>query len=115
MNGIVKLKRKNDFKNVYTNGKAIANQYIVMYYLKNNFNVLRIGFSVSKKIGKSVIRNHVRRLLYENFRKMFGDLYKGYDIIFIARRKIIYADFKIINNSMYGLFKKSKLVMVNKK
>lgn len=111
---MIKIKRSKDFKNVYKNGKSIANQYIVMYYLANNLGINRVGFSVSKKIGKSVVRNRCKRLLYENFRLLDRDLLKGYDIIFIARNKIIEADYHIIGNAMRKLAKRSSLLMVNK-
>ncbi|MDI3476491.1 MAG: ribonuclease protein component [Thermoanaerobacterium sp.] len=111
---MVKIKRSSDFKNVYRYGKSISNQYIVMYYLENNLEINRVGFSVSKKVGKSVIRNRYKRLLYENFRLLDRDLFKGYDIIFIARNKIIEADFYMVGNAMRRLLTKSSLYMVNK-
>nr|WP_231293803.1 ribonuclease P protein component [Thermoanaerobacterium thermosaccharolyticum] len=111
---MVKIKRSSDFKNVYRYGKSISNQYIVMYYLENNLGINRVGFSVSKKVGKSVIRNRYKRLLYENFRLLDRDLFKGYDIIFIARNKIVEADFYMVGNAMRRLLTKSSLYMVNK-
>ncbi|OXT06650.1 ribonuclease P protein component [Thermoanaerobacterium thermosaccharolyticum] len=111
---MVKIKRSSDFKNVYRYGKSISNQYIVMYYLENNLGINRVGFSVSKKVGKSVIRNRYKRLLYENFRLLDRDLFRGYDIIFIARNKIVEADFYMVGNAMRRLLTKSSLYMVNK-
>lgn len=111
---MVKIKRSSDFKNVYRYGKSISNQYIVMYYLENNLGINRVGFSVSKKVGKSVVRNRYKRLLYENFRLLDRDLFKGYDIIFIARNKIVEADFYMVGNAMRRLLTKSSLYMVNK-
>ncbi|WKV07607.1 ribonuclease P protein component [Thermoanaerobacterium sp. CMT5567-10] len=111
---MIKIKRSSDFKNVYRYGKSISNQYIVMYYLENNLGINRVGFSVSKKVGKSVIRNRYKRLLYENFRLLDRDLFKGYDIIFIARNKIVEADFHMVGNAMRRLLTKSSLYMVNR-
>ena len=51
------LKKNRDFQNVYNNGKSYANKYLVMYVLENNLNRNRIGISVSKKVGNSVIRH----------------------------------------------------------
>ncbi|MGJ7044725.1 MULTISPECIES: ribonuclease P protein component [Thermoanaerobacterium] len=112
---MIKIKRSRDFKNVYRHGKSISNQYIVMYFLENGLDVNRVGFSISKKIGKSVVRNRYKRLLYENFRLLDGDLKKGYDIIFIARNKIVESDFYTLGNAMRRLLKKSSLYMVNDK
>ncbi|AFK85577.1 Ribonuclease P protein component [Thermoanaerobacterium aotearoense SCUT27] len=112
---MIKIKRSRDFKNVYKYGKSVSNQYIVMYFLENGTDVNRVGFSISKKVGKSVVRNRYKRLLYENFRLLDGDLKKGYDIIFIARNKIVESDFYTLGNAMRRLLKKSSLYMVNDK
>lgn len=112
---MMKIKRSRDFKNVYSHGKSVSNQYIVMYFLENGLDANRVGFSISKKIGKSVVRNRYKRLLYENFRLLDGDLKKGYDIIFIARNKIVESDFYTLGNAMRRLLKKSSLYMVKDK
>ena len=57
------LKKNKDFQNVYRKGKSYANKYFVMYVLKNNTEENRIGISVSKKVGNSVIRHHITRLV----------------------------------------------------
>ena len=79
------LKKNSEFQNVYENGKSYANKYLVMYVLKNDLNRNRIGISVSKKVGNSVIRHRVSRLIRESFR-LNKDLFEtGYDIVIIAR------------------------------
>ena len=55
------LKKNIDFQNVYSSGKSYANRYLVMYVLENQSNKNRIGISVSKKVGNSVIRHHLTR------------------------------------------------------
>ena len=56
--------RKNwDFQLVYKKGTSYANRYLVMYVLKNQLNRNRIGISVSKKVGNSVVRHHLTRLI----------------------------------------------------
>ena len=62
------LKKNNDFKNVYRNGKSYANRYLVMYVLANGTERNRLGISVSKKVGNSVIRHHLTRLVRESYR-----------------------------------------------
>lgn len=115
MDNTEKLKKTYEFKNVYNNGKSLADQYIVIYFLKNGLNINRVGYSVSKKIGKSVVRNHVRRLLNESFRLLKTDLNSGFDIVFIARNKILDADFHIIQQSMRRLLKKTSILVVRDK
>ncbi len=79
------LKKKNkDFQNVY-NGVSFVNRYLVMYVLKNNTENNRIGISVSKKVGNSVIRHHITRLVRESYR-LHEDMFdSGLDIVVIAR------------------------------
>ncbi len=79
------LKKNYQFKTVYNRGKSAANHFLVMYILKNGRASNRLGVSVSKKVGKSVVRSHKTRLIKENYRLMEDGLKGGYDIIFIAR------------------------------
>ena len=63
------LKKNRDFQNVYKKGKSYANRYLVMYVLKNDTERNRLGISVSKKVGNSVIRHHVTREKVTGYRK----------------------------------------------
>ena len=63
------LKKNRDFQNVYKKGKSYANRYLVMYVLENDTDRNRLGISVSKKVGNSVIRHHVTRLIRESYRR----------------------------------------------
>ena len=62
------LKKTKDFQNVYRRGKSYANRYLVMYVLSNQTEGNRLGISVSKKVGNSVVRHHLARLVRESFR-----------------------------------------------
>ena len=79
------LKKNRDFQNVYKKGKSYANRYLVMYVLKNETDRNRLGISVSKKVGNSVIRHHVTRLIRESYRLSEEHFRCGYDIVVIAR------------------------------
>ena len=58
------LKKNEDFQEVYKKGKSYANKYLVMYILKNELNYNRIGISVSKKVGNSVVRHRTKRFFF---------------------------------------------------
>ena len=62
------LKKNMDFRNVYNKGTSHANKLLVMYVLKNDTQRNRLGISVSKKVGNSVVRHHLTRLVRESYR-----------------------------------------------
>ena len=79
------LKKNRDFQNVYRNGNSYANRYLVMYVLDNNLGRNRLGISVSKKVGNSVVRHHITRLIRESYRLKETLFKNGLDIVVIAR------------------------------
>ena len=97
------LKKNKDFQNVYNNGVSFANRYLVMYVLKNNTENNRIGISVSKKVGNSVIRHHITRLVRESYR-LHEDMFdSGLDIVVIARVAARYVGYKEIESAVLHL------------
>ena len=60
------LKKNKDFQVVYKNGKSYANRYLVLYIRENGMDKNRLGISVSKKVGNSVVRHHLTRLIRES-------------------------------------------------
>lgn len=79
------LKKNSHFQNVYKNGKSYANRFFVMYVLANNLEKNRLGISVSKKVGNSVVRHHITRLIREAYRLQEERFCCGLDLIVIAR------------------------------
>ena len=79
------LKKTKDFQKVYRQGKSYANRYLVMYVLENHTEGNRLGISVSKKVGNSVIRHHLTRLIRESYRLHEDMFNNGLDIVVIAR------------------------------
>lgn len=85
MKKVITLKNNREFGMVYNQKKSYANKYLVMYIRSNDLLYNRIGISVSKKVGNSVIRHRVTRLIKESYRLNIDDLKVGYDIIIVAR------------------------------
>lgn len=79
------LKKNSDFQKVYRQEKSYANRYLVMYVLENHTEGNRLGISVSKKVGNSVIRHHLTRLIRESYRLHEDMFNNGLDIVVIAR------------------------------
>ena len=81
------LKKNSDFQNVYKNGRSKANRYLVMYVLENPLSTNRIGISVSKKVGNSVVRHHLTRLIRERYRLQEEMFNSSLDIVIVVRNR----------------------------
>ena len=82
---ILHLKKNIEFQNVYKNGKSFANRCFVMYVIKNELSENRLGISVSKKVGNSVVRHRITRLVREVMRLKGQVFNSGLDIVVTAR------------------------------
>ena len=85
MKNILSLKNSREFGRVYSYKHSFANKYLVMYVLPNETGQLRLGISVSKKVGNSVVRHRTARLIREAFRLNRQKIKDGYDIVVVAR------------------------------
>lgn len=79
------LKKNGDFQQVYKKGKSAANKFLVLYVLKNGTEKNRLGISVSKKVGNSVVRHRLTRLIRESYRLNETKFMYGLDIVVIMR------------------------------
>ena len=85
MNEFKSLRKNWEFQAVYRNGKSKANRCFVMIIKKNDASSNRIGISVSKKVGNSIVRHRLTRLIRESYRLQEERFRCGLDIIVIAR------------------------------
>ena len=99
------LKKNRDFRTVYRDGKSYANRLLVMYTLKNDSDRNRLGISVSKKVGNSVVRHHITRLLRESVRKNDALVKEGNRIIIVARKDVKNKNFKEVDGAVFHLLK----------
>ena len=104
------LKKNQQFRAVYEKGTSCASRYLVVYKLENGLKRNRLGISVSKKAGNSVVRHHLARLIRENYR-LSEEMYKeGYDIVVIARVAAKKADYHVIGKNLSQLSEKLDLL-----
>ena len=104
------LKKNQDFKVVYQNGTSYANRLLVMYVLKNQHKKNRLGISVSKKVGNSIVRHRLTRLIRESYRLQEERFRCGLDIIVIARIGAKGKDYKDIVGAMLHLGHLHKII-----
>jgi ribonuclease P protein component len=100
-----RLTKRRDFATVYRKGRAFAHPLIALRLIPNQLPHSRFGFSVSKAVGKAVIRNLVRRRLREGLRTL--PVGPGWDIVVIARPKAAAADFQALRRAAAGLLSRA--------
>ena len=107
---IYKLRKNAEFRLVYKKGKSYANNLLVLYVFPNkknkddnNIPYNKLGISVSKKVGNSVIRHHLTRLIREGYRLQEDMFNSGLDIVVIARGTARDASFHQISSALKHL------------
>ena len=109
MQGETYLTKPKQYALVYSEGNSWVNRLLVMKALPNGLGLSRCGFSVSKRVGKAVVRNRVKRVLREILR--LTTLEPGWDIVFIARPRAADADHAMLKKSVGGLLLQARLLV----
>ena len=91
---------------VYNEGNSKANRYLVLYYRKNDLEYNRLGISVSKKVGNSVVRHRLTRLIRESYRLNETDFDSNLDIVVVARAAAKGKSFHEIESAFLHLARK---------
>ncbi len=97
------IKKNREFQELYYTGACRADKLLVMYAKKNHEDHNRIGISVSKKVGNSVVRHHLVRVIRECFRLNDNALMTGYDLVVVTRPSAKEADYKTIESAYLHL------------
>lgn len=103
------IKENRLFRKLYTKGKKEISKELVVYYLPNKLGENMVGFTVSKKIGKAVVRNRIRRLVREALRKYEPRLKKGYFLVIVARTAAAFSSYSLIDTSLSEMLEKADL------
>lgn len=107
---INRLKSKKNFQIVYAQGRTVVDGMAVFYILPGQGDDIKIGLAVGKKLGCAVVRNRVKRLMREVFRRHRSELKKGYHIVWVARRKLAVADYRTFERVFLRLAKRAALL-----
>lgn len=104
------IKKNEEFQKIYQSGRSYANKYLVMYARKNESDTGRLGISVSKKVGNSVVRHRLARLIRESYRLNEARFHSGWDIIVIARQSAKGRTYFEINSAVLHLAKLHRIL-----
>ncbi|SMO93877.1 ribonuclease P protein component [Melghirimyces algeriensis] len=111
-----RLRRRGDFRRAFRTGTSVANRQFVVYRSERRTGgPVRIGISVSRKVGNAVTRNRIKRLVKEITRSWMDSLPERTDIIVIARKPAADMDYHRMKSSLHHVFKKSRLFQNRKK
>ena len=105
-----RLKKRKEFHYIFQKGKAFSTKLFVLNYTPTKLSNLKVGFSVSKKIGNAVVRNKVKRRMIEAFRSLQPNVNTNFNYIFAAKSGIELASFEEIKTSMIYSLEKCSLI-----
>jgi len=104
-----KLKRRWQFDNIYKEGGKYYNDLFVLYVLPNKLQETRLGLTVTKKVGISVQRNRIKRLIREVLRSLNG-ITPGNDLIVVARKSAIDLEYSQAHRSLMELLHRARVL-----
>ena len=90
MKHTIPLKQNHEFRRLYSKGKSAVSPYFVVYCRKTGRPASRLGITTGVKLGNAVKRNRARRRIRELYRTREEKLLPGYDIVIVARTRVIY-------------------------
>ena len=105
-----RLRRGSDFARVRKQGRAWSHPLLVLTAAPNAEQVTRVGFSVSKRVGKSHVRNRVRRLLREAVRAHLSRVSPGFDVVIIAKPALVDQPFAAVEAAVRGQLRQARLL-----
>ena len=109
------IKKNQEFQQIFEKGHSIHGKYLVVYFLRNQYQINRYGICVGKKLGTAVRRNYIKRLLRESVRVLTFPNQTYLDILFVAKKQILSASLNsIIEEIQHILFKVDFLTLKNK-
>jgi len=104
-----RLRSKADFNRVRSEGRSWSSQLFVLQAAPNRLGTIRVGIVASKRLGKAVRRNRVRRLVREAMRALCGRLSSGWDLVIIARSRTVGASLAEIQEALEDVLKRAGL------
>ncbi|MDR2634668.1 MAG: ribonuclease P protein component [Clostridiales bacterium] len=101
-----RLKSNASFRYVFNKGAGAGNKQLTVVYAKTRYGI-KAGFSVGAKLGNSVKRNRIKRVLRESFRALLPEIERGYNYVFVAKEDIVGLGLREVSSSMRHALKKA--------
>lgn len=109
MKKALRLTKNLEFINIYKSGRRVSSLFFVMYIKKNDLGYSRLGVSVSKKVGKSVIRNKIKRQIKEIVRQNYDFINSGWDIVFSVKPAAVQLNYAQMEKEIINLLKRGRI------
>ncbi len=104
---VERLKKNRDFRRAFDAGRSVANRLLVLYTVRWEGPVSRVGYSVSRRVGSAVIRNRVKRRLREAFLRVRKGVPAGHLLVWLPRAGLKEATFQDVCAAMEDLLRRS--------
>jgi len=104
-----RLKKRKQFNWIFKNGKTIKEKDVSIVYSSSYGNDYKVGFSVTKKVGKAVVRNKIKRRMKAIVSKYENNIATKHTMIFVAKPSIVDSKFEDIESQIILLLKKANL------
>lgn len=105
-----RLTKRKAFGYIYKNGKSKSSNNLILIYTPTKLKKLKVGFSVSKKLGKAFIRNRVKRLLREAFKELLPIINNQFNYVVVAKPTITDKSFKEIKEELFYILNKCGMI-----
>jgi ribonuclease P protein component len=105
----IRLRRTSDVQRVYDEGQSWAHPMLALVARPNDLDLSRVGVAASRRLGSAVARNRAKRLLREAARRLYPQLKAGWDVMLVARPKILEAKEPQIEEALAWLLTRASL------
>lgn len=105
-----RLKKNKEYNYIYRKGESVYSKVLTVYFVKTKIKPFKVGFSISSKIGNSVIRHKVKRKLTHLFREFITQVNPNYNYIFVARAGIENMTYDQLKVEMKKVLTKGKFI-----
>ena len=108
-----RLKKNTQFNYIYKKGQAKHSRHLSVVFVSSKISEIKVGISVSKKVGKSVVRSKVKRRLSEIVRLLLPNLKQNTNYIFITKEGIADLSYADLKKEVVYVLKKASLLNEN--